>query len=399
MAARLLQIILALWLAAGPTSAQEFEQPPDSPVAQVLGSLAQAANYSVADPVYSDGLMHNFTLQTNYGSFQISGDAMMRERLREMGALATLESMSKSDVFLKSLGQTAQAPITFGKNLVNDPDATMKRAASGVSRMFDRVGTGIKNRKASRDSTVGSVLGVDAARRQIAVQLGVDPYTDFAPLAQALNDIATASAMGGLSVKALTMMIPGGAGLAVGSTTTVESITQALAEKTSAEIAVTVQARLSALKVPPDVVNKLIQNRAYSPADLLVMAEMLTQLNADGTAIFVARAADASTRDEAVFQRVRARVLADQGKALGIRAFEDVGGFPLNRLADGRILALFPFDQVAWTGSIGTTFEAVGQALPPDSGAPLLVITGQMTDLARANVTKGGWTVQTVPLP
>ncbi len=399
MAVRLLPLALVLCLAAAPICAQDFEQPPDAPVTQVLGSAATGANYAVADPVYSDGLMHNFTLQTGYGTFQISGDAMMRERLREMGALAKLESMSKSDVFLKSLGQTAQAPITFGKNLVNDPDATMKRAASGVSRMFDRVGTGIKNRKASRDSTVGSVLGVDAARRQIAVQLGVDPYTDFAPLAQALNDIATASAMGGLSMKALTMAIPGGIGVAVGSGATVESITSALAEKTSAEIVDMVSARLAALGVPADVAARLIQNRVYSPADLLVMAEALTTLNARGAEIFVSRAADAATRDEAVFQRVRARVLAEQGQALGIRSFEDVGGFPLNRLADGRILALFPFDEVAWTASIGTTFEQVVAALPPGTGAPLLVVTGHLTDLAQSRIAAAGWTVQTVPLP
>lgn len=399
MTVRLSHLALVFCLVATPIRAQDFEQPPDTPVSQVLGAQASGSNYSVADPVYSDGLMHNFTLQTNYGSFQVSGDAMMRDRLREMNALASLEAMSKSDVFLKSLGQSAKAPITFGKNLVNDPDATMKRAASGVSRMFDRVGTGIKNRNASRDTTMGSILGVAAAQRQIAVQLGVDPYTDFPPLAQALNDIATASAMGGLSIKALTMAIPGGIGVAVGSSSAVENITTALAEKTSAEIVETVKARLAALRVPPDVADRLVQNRVYSPADLLVMAEMLAALNAEGTVIFVSRAADAATRDEAVFQRVRARLLAEQGAALGIRAFVDVGGFPLNRLADGRILALFPFDEVAWTGSVGTTFEQAARAMPPDSGMPLLVVTGHLTDLARINIGKAGWTVQTVPLP
>ena len=116
-------------------------------------------------------------------------------------------------------------------------------------------------------------------------------------------------------------------------------------------------------------------------------------LNADDSTIFIDRAADAMTRDEAYFQRVRARVLAERGPALGIRAFVDVGGFPLNRLEDGRILALFPFDEVAWTDSVGTTFEAVAAALPPDSGTPVLAVTGRLTDLAAANVAASGWTV------
>ena len=40
-------------------------------------------------------------------------------------------------------------------------------------------------------------MGTDTARRQLAVQLGIDPYTDFQPLAQRLEAIAKASALGG----------------------------------------------------------------------------------------------------------------------------------------------------------------------------------------------------------
>ena len=382
-----------LIITATPCLAQEFEQPPVTPADQLLGPQAQGANYSVDPTVHGDGLMHLYTLTAAGAMYQVAGDTLMQERIRELAALAQLNAMSKSDVFLKSLSQSAQRPVQFGKDLINDPDATMKRAASGVSRMFDRVGTGIKNKKASRDTTLGSVLGVDGARRQLAVQLGVDPYTDFPPLAAALNDIATASAMGGLSVKALTMAIPGGVGLAVSSTSAVESIESALAQNTSAEIAAMVKGQLVALRVPEATADRLILNQVYSPADLLIIAQALTMLNADDSAIFVDRAADAMTRDEAYFQRVRARVLAERGPALGIRAFVDVGGFPLNRLEDGRILALFPFDEVAWTDSVGTTFEAVAAALPPDSGTPVLAVTGRLTDLAAANVAASGWTV------
>ena len=254
-----------LIITATPCLAQEFEQPPVTLADQLLGPQAQGANYSVDPTVHGDGLMHLYTLTAAGAMYQVAGDTLMQERIRELAALAQLNAMSKSDVFLKSLGQSTQRPVQFGKDLINDPDATMKRAASGVSRMFDRVGTGIENKKASRDTTLGSVLGVDGARRQLAVQLGVDPYTDFPPLATALDDIATTSAMGGLSVKALTMAIPGGVGLAVSSTSAVESIESALAQNTSAEIAAMVKGQLVALRVPGATADRLISTRSTRP--------------------------------------------------------------------------------------------------------------------------------------
>ena len=46
----------------------------------------------------------------------------MRERIREMAALRKLQAMSESDVFVKSLGQAAAAPLKFGADLITARD-------------------------------------------------------------------------------------------------------------------------------------------------------------------------------------------------------------------------------------------------------------------------------------
>jgi hypothetical protein len=260
--------------------------------------------------------------------------------------------------------------------------------------MFDRIGAGVNNRKANRDNIVTSLLGVDAARRALGVELGVDPYTDFAPLASKLNDVATVSALGGLSIKAGLAAIPGGAGVAVSSTSTVETVRGTLLEKTSAQIVEQVKATLARLSVPPSIVNRFVQNRNYTPTDLLIMSRELSSLQAANTKMFIARAAYAETREEAVFQRHRAELLARNAKSLDIGSFVDVAGFPLNRLNDGRVIAVFPFDQVAWTERVGGVFEKVSSAAPHEQGQPVFATSGELTPLAKEEISRLGWTVQ-----
>lgn len=386
--------LLAFTFSPAPASA--FEDPPVAKAEDLLGARASGPNYRVDPEVRSDGLLHLYDLQTRFGTFEIAGDDLLKVRLQELAALRKLQAMSESDVFAKSLGQAAAAPLRFGADLLTSPGATLKRSASGVANMFDRIGTGISNNGASRDNVVTSVLGVDSARRALAVQLGVDPYTDFAPLATKLNDVATAAALGGLSMKGLMMAIPGGAGIAVGSASTANTVTGLLAEKTSAQVVDIVVTDLQRLGVSPALAQRLVQNRAYTPADLLVISKSLGRLKAGGTQLFVARAADAASRDEAFFQRRRAELLAANAKTLGIGSFVMVGNFPLNRLADGRLLALFPLDEVAWTERVAQAFTRAGQATSGGTAAPVLAITGSLTPMAREEIGRLGWTIQHV---
>ena len=102
--------------------------------------------------------------------------------------------------------------------------------------MFDRVGAELANNRADRDPLLESLLGVSDTQRQLAVELDVDPYTDFPPLAQRLKEMAGAMAAGGLPVKAGLALVPGGVGIAVSSVATVNSAKDALRDKTAAQV-------------------------------------------------------------------------------------------------------------------------------------------------------------------
>jgi len=375
--------------------ANAFEDPPVANAASLLGAQAKGPNYTVEPEVRGDGLNWSFQLRTRFGTFEVNGQDLLRQRIRELGALRRLQAMSESDVFMTSLGQAAAAPLRYGADLITDPTATLQKSASGVANMFNRIGAGLSGGHTNRDNVVGSVLGIDAARRALAVKLGVDPYTDFEPLAAKLQEVARASALGGLSMRALMMAIPGGAGVVVSSSSTADTVRSTLAEKTAAQIVEQVRGRLTRLGVPTTAVEGLVENRLYTPADLLLIANSLATLKARGNGAFIARAAEAASRDEAFFQRRRAELLAANAKALGIGDFVEIGGFPFNRLKDGRIIGLFPLDEVAWTENVARMANGVTTAARQAGyGAPVLALTGTVTDPAQEELAKLGWTVQ-----
>ena len=122
---------------------------------------------------------------------------------------------NKSQVYVEAAAKAAKKPVDLAVGLVTNPVGTVQQSMSGVGALFSRVGSGVANMGNSRDNVAGSLLGVSSAKRQIAYKLGVDPYTDFKPLADALNDMARVTALGDLTVSGAFMAIPGGAGMAV----------------------------------------------------------------------------------------------------------------------------------------------------------------------------------------
>lgn len=383
-------------LAGASGFASAAEEPGPTTATAVLGSAVNGPGYTIDPAVGSDGFMHRYHLRTSRGHFDVVGDRLMRVRLSEVAATRRLQAMSQSDAFKRSFASAATAPVRFGANLLDDPGATVRGSISGIANMFDRAGSAVANIGSSRDGVGSSLLGIDVARRQLAYELGVDPYTDFPPLATALSDMARAMAGGTLTVKALTMAVPGAAGMVVSASSTSTSSRELLRDRTSSQIIEHVRQVLGGLAVPAGVTARFVDNRNYTPTDLLIIATALRDLRARNSAIFVARAAEAVARDEAFFQRSRAELLAAQGRELGLTEFVSVAGFPLNLARDRRVVAVFPFDILAWTERAENAFKAASVELSRTGNGAVLATTGKISPLAQQELGKLGWTLQLI---
>jgi len=370
---------------------------PKPKAAQIfLGTAATGSNYKVKPVVRSDGVMRIFDFDTSYGEFAFDGVEFAKLRLHELDAVAALEKMSKSDAFGNAFGRAALGPIKFGADLITKPADTVERSLSGIGNMLDRVGAGLANNRADRDPILESLLGVSDTQRQLAVELDVDPYTDFPPLAQRLKEMAGAMAGGGLPVRAGLALVPGGVGIAVSSVATVSSAKDTLRDKTAAQVIAEVRATLLSLGVPAETVNLLVENRNFTPADLLIMARALKQLGAENTVAFVEHAAGAGSRNLAFYHRRRAQTLAARSSELGgIASFVTVAGQPINVARSGNIVAVFTFDDIAWTELQSRTFTAATaeiRRLKPGT-IPVLASTGTVSPMAAAEISKLGWKI------
>jgi hypothetical protein len=209
--------------------------------------------------------------------------------------------------------------------------------------------------------------------------------------------MSRAMAGGSLTVKAGLMAVTGGIGIGISAASNVEAAKDTLRDKTAAQVIVEVKTILIALQVPDAALNRLVENRNYTPADLLIMARALAEIRAQNTVEYVDIAADASTRVAAYFHRRRAELLAERnGELGGLVAFAGVAGHAVNVTRDRRVVAALPLDDLAWTDLPARTFRAANAELRRSGGSTggaTFATAGVVTPKAAAEIKKLGWRV------
>jgi hypothetical protein len=95
----------------------QIEEPSTVSAAAILGSPLRGPNYEIANAVRSDGFLYIFSLNTNYGRYQIEGRDMLKMRLRELGAIAALEQMNKSQAYIDAAEKAAMKPVNLAAGL------------------------------------------------------------------------------------------------------------------------------------------------------------------------------------------------------------------------------------------------------------------------------------------
>lgn len=375
-----------------------LEAPPVSDAASILGERVRGANYEIAGPVRSDGILQIFTVDSKYGRFVVSGRELLDRRIHELYAIAALEQLNETELFAKSLAKSATSPVKLGIDLLRNPFGTIEQTVSGVGEAFAKVKSGVSNVGSDPDSLVASAVGISTAKRQFAAELGVDPYTDFRPLADKLDEVASASALGGLAPKIAFSAIGGAAGTALSYSSSAEGVRALLRDKTPAQLMEINRDRLRKMGVSEATIQNFLENDFYTLSDRTRLVDALAGMSqVRNRAVYVDRAAAAYRRDLAYFLVRRAELIADyQRVAKGmVVEFVSVQGFPLNFLADGRALFLAPIDELAWSETPIQAVSALTEGLRSTVKTRKLElrITGRVTPAAREALTGMGWTV------
>ena len=345
-------------------------------------------NYRIKDAVINDGLVNTYELDTLYGPVKVESTALLVKRIGELNALAKIEEIKKTDVYLKALQRAAMAPVNTAVGLVENPVGTVEGIGSGIGRFLSNIGSAVTGSGGPyKDNVVDSLLGQASYKREYAHHFNVDPYTTFEPLQKALNDLAWTAAAGGLTVKAALAVIPGTAVAVVSYTGTAGSLKALVNEKTPAELAKINQNSLYYLGIPVPIVQVFMQNPVFDPYEQTMLVGHLASMKGVANAkVYVRTAAVATDESVAVFLRVRAQLLALYNeKEKSVASFVDVAGFPMLLTKDGVVVGIFPFDHVAWTSALAAKERAISediQRMPGVKGKELW-ITGTFGPVAK----------------
>jgi hypothetical protein len=325
---------------------------------------------------------------------------MLLMRIKEITALEAMERTTSSQEFADALVKAGLSPVEFAGNLVTNPVGTVKNTVTGVGKLFGGIASGLKNAGKSQESAVASVTGAAKQKRLIAYQYGVDPYTDLKPLADKLNDLSRAAAVGGLAVTAAFMAVPGAAGTVVSNVSTANTLSGMARDYSASQLMDWNKKKLTEMGVAREPADELLSNRHYTPLDVTVMVDALARMgNVQNKDILVERAASANSRDVAFFMRKRIEMTAAyQEKTEQIVSFTRFGNspFPMSVTKANGIVGVFPIDILSWTEDTGPAISAMTSAAQAFgvTGPMILSISGSATPLAQKNLKALGWTLE-----
>jgi hypothetical protein len=385
--AALLPLALVFTVAcAGASLAAPYERAPSFTAREVLpASLLNSSYYTVQNQVGVENYQYVFNVNTQWGTFRIVGTTLLRVRAREMEATAKLQEIGGAETLVDAAGRTALKPLGTAKGLVTQPGKTIGDTFKGVGNLFGSVGAAMKATDPRKEGLIASVTGGAEARRKLAFDLGVDPYTSFKPLSEELTRLATASAIGNTGVNVGVGFVTGGVGIAISATSTSQKLREALRDKTAAQLEQQGREFLTAMGVSKGAQDAFYANANLTPTDKAVIVVALKTLGTvSGREIYVQTAAGASSVEMAFYYRRQAELIARYNqKVTPVTGFVRAGRAPMIETGRGTV-AILPVDYLYWSAPI--------ESLASD-GRGQMWITGRASKLATAQLAAKGWTL------
>ena len=404
-----LSVVVLAVVTAGPslTRAAGYEADPVQSASKLLPApLLGGPRFKVQDGAPTDDYMPRFTIQSDFGEYVVSGSEMVAVRVQEIAALDKLEEISKTDAFAGAMAASAKKTGKAVVNAASNPKETVEGVPKGVGRFVKGVGKKAKkaggaaadsvtddddevpSQPKSTEQKAGeaakSVTGANKAKRGIAKQFQIDPYSNNAALQKKLDELAMAMSAGGL---AMSVVNP------IPLASTVASVNNLVWDVPAPDLRDMNDKKLAALGVTPATRKALFANSFFTPTQQTGFVTALSALTgvtgADAAVALAAR--KASSEDDARFFRRSAEILAQYQKLAGpIASLEARTSIFVAQSRSGALVVPAAVDYLTWT-------EAVDRfSAEPVAGAKTreVWLSGQVSPTAGAELKSRGWVVK-----
>ncbi len=385
--------------------------------------------YRIDPQVQADGFLLKFTIRSDFGTFYPESPELLKMTLVEIAAIDQLEKISKSEIFVEGLSETA---TELGKEIVTvvtEPVETVKGIGSGIGRFFQRTyrttKTGMqrigdklfeeeessaqpsssakipgavseeKKDKEGNVVTAGlsmagntaiNILGYDDHRRHLAKQLQVDPYTTNKVLADKLDGVAWAAFAGGLGVRAVKMALP--ATMVISATTTLSGWVW---DMPPGDLKVYNEDRLLAMGVDQEQIDLFLRNRWYTRTLQGRLVRGLDRIiGAENRPDVLDFALTVQSETQARFIVETVELLALHHEQIAPLSKLEVHTTVIGYYEEGAMVVPAPLDYVLWTKRLDT-FTSRDEFKNKNR---LIYLRGELSAMAKKKLAKKGWRVK-----
>jgi len=393
--------------------APAYETPQLWPAAKFLpGAELAGEGWEIEPTVSNDGIYNTWGVSSEVGPYQITGDERLFELLVEIEATIRLQEISKGREFARGLGDAGKAQWDAVMGVATAPVETVKKLPEGASRFLGRIGNTVKHTvqgtldidtNATPAETAREIFGVEKAKRLIAADLGVNPFSHNPALQRALNQVATVRALGKLTVDIGSMVvIPVTIGHVLTGTNIASTLTKEQIAADPKELAEANKTRALAAGIPASSIDALNRNVCYNPWSLTSLWNCLAAMGSVKTTVFVDMAAGASSDlDAFYFVRVAQIMAFLQSRGAGIQELVPLTHTVACVQKDGSLLVPLWFDYAIWTPDAFASATEL-QTLAKSRNAPsaTIITTGKFSAIAADRLSAMGLrTIPSVMLP
>lgn len=353
-------------------------------------------NYTLDATVRNDGLINYYILNTDYGRASAQSTAELEIRIAELNALVSLEKMKGTEVFKDSFVKGVKGTGEGLLELVKSPVETSKQIYEGTGQFFSNIGEAFVSDDPDQDNAFKVAVGYDVAKRQFAYEFGINPYTDYAPAAERLGEIAQVATAGGITPKAALTAVGGGVAMAANVSGTMRGMQLLVRDNPPAKLREINRAKLLALGVSETLADAYLNNYNYDPYEETLLVGELEVLKVKGVDTFLRRANMAKQKSTALYYRVIAQMLAAYHNQVDAAvALEETAGILNLVRQDGTRVILAPLDYVFWTTELEARVDAYEKALAKggSAGSRELWVTGRFDTAAREAFAARGWKI------
>lgn len=394
----------------------EYEVPRNQLVSEVLNwDVIEGEHYTIEQTVrIYDGFMHHYTVDSDFGTFEVTGDSALRKLLREIDAIAALQEVKKSKVFMKAVKESAKRPFHMGKNMIIHPVDTVSGVGKGMDTLFGNIKKGISGTvhhttDPSEDSKAEQILQMTAYKREWAYKLGVDPYTSNKALQKELNSIGWAGALGGLTMTAVTLPASGAAGMVYKTMRLADTMDEVTDEQRQAYIdrinkmveelpptrmRITNEEKLAELGIDEELAKQYLDSPYFTPRHDAIIVNSLASLKAaKGRELFLQMALCAQCEDDAnLFQNIAETLHGYNSKVSPITELSKVSFLLVASAKNGTKMIPIPADHGIWREPIDRISRELKTLYP--NGNIEFWLTGTVSSLARLQLRERGMEVK-----